>query len=265
MTNEVILDQCNALNASKAIDKASTRYAFINSRQVTDYLKSIGFMPVSYNEARANKLSKKGYTRHCIQFTHPDFKINDEVQARLIVLNSHDTGSALRLMVGIYRMVCANGLVVGNTWAEKRYIHIGLDLFEVAKGARDLIGQGNKLAEIIRAMVVTELSVTDTNAFLSDAVQTLLPNYLHNLDTLSQVNRSKRLADQGNSLWVTFNRVQEHILGGGISYLTTNNLNNRSRWNSTRRIKSLTRQVEVNQVLWNIALKYINSGIYKAA
>jgi len=66
--------------------------------------------------------------------------------------------------------------------------------------------------------------------------------------TTTQLLAPRRLEDSGNTLWKTFNRVQENLTKGGLKYKTQN-----GRRNKTRAITSINRDIQLNKALWTLA------------
>lgn len=78
------------------------------------------------------------------------------------------------------------------------------------------------------------------------------------------LNSPRRTDDKGDSLWKTFNRVQENATRGGIRYYRQDDKNGGYRSGDpdvrhsfakarTRQIKSIDRDIRLNQALWVLA------------
>jgi hypothetical protein len=65
----------------------------------------------------------------------------------------------------------------------------------------------------------------------------------------SQLLTCRRVEDLGDNLWVLLNRVQEHLCRGGLSRRSSSD-----RLVRTRRLTSITRDVQLNGRLWDLAL-----------
>jgi hypothetical protein len=59
----------------------------------------------------------------------------------------------------------------------------------------------------------------------------------------------------GNDLWKTFNRAQENVIAGGLSGLKRDENGRRVRRVSTREIKGINGNVNLNRALWTLAEK----------
>jgi hypothetical protein len=68
-----------------------------------------------------------------------------------------------------------------------------------------------------------------------------------------------RKEDEGNSLWNTFNVVQEKMINGGYSRKTES-----GRKSKTKGMSNATRSVTYNKELWTIAEEYLRPVVVKA-
>jgi hypothetical protein len=102
------------------------------------------------------------------------------------------------------------------------------------------------------------------HALAARAVKLVVP------ETATQVNLSsalkpRRLDDMKSDLWTVFNRIQESSLRGGIKYESPKydeqGMFQGLKLNTTRAIKSIPRQVEVNQGLWDIAAEFASEVV----
>jgi hypothetical protein len=65
--------------------------------------------------------------------------------------------------------------------------------------------------------------------------------------TTEQVLSPRRVADSGQDLWSTLNRVQENLLKGGLRGRSRS-----GRRTRTRAIRSVTEDVRLNRALWRL-------------
>ncbi|MFH0795677.1 MAG: hypothetical protein V2A65_01295, partial [Candidatus Omnitrophota bacterium] len=66
----------------------------------------------------------------------------------------------------------------------------------------------------------------------------------------------RRQADLGDSLWATYNVVQENLMKGGMEGRSS--YKGRQTTRKVKEIKSLVKDIDINQGLWNLACKYLN-------
>jgi hypothetical protein len=67
-----------------------------------------------------------------------------------------------------------------------------------------------------------------------------------------QINQARRRDDVGNDLWRTFNRAQENLIRGDITYNHTNDQGVRSR-RTTRPVNGIDGNVALNRAMWALA------------
>ena len=104
-------------------ESRSQRYAYIPTATVLTELRKEGFQPFMVTQTRTRHEDRRDYTKHMIRLRHAS-QINARGEANEItLLNSHDGTSCYQMLAGIFRFVCNNGLVCGNTVADVRVPH----------------------------------------------------------------------------------------------------------------------------------------------
>ena len=69
---------------------------------------------------------------------------------------------------------------------------------------------------------------------------------------VKDILKSTRVEDEGNSLWSTFNVLQEKLLKGGLVYKLP-----KGRQQTVRSLTNIDEQVRVNKGLWELAESYV--------
>src|SRR3546814_18445609 len=76
-------------------------------------------------QTRTRHEDRRDYTKHMIRLRHAS-QINARGEANeIILLNSHDGTSSYQMLAGMFRFVCSNGLVCGDTVADVSVPHKG--------------------------------------------------------------------------------------------------------------------------------------------
>jgi len=88
--------------------------AIINSNLNTDGIKR----DITQSHGNARTVVKYTFPEHTISI-----KDNDDLQLQIAVLNSYDGSWTFRSMVGAFRMLCLNGMVIGNSFATYKKRH----------------------------------------------------------------------------------------------------------------------------------------------
>ena len=189
---------------------------------------------------------KIGYQKHMLIFDHPSLDLKEE-RIQLMLVNSHDGSTSLRIMLGVYRVVCSNGLIIGKTINERRVLHRGADFLpKVYAAISDIIGETNKLADVISAMKSRVLSGAEKIKFFNDvAIHRLGNDAAASVDYFTFTPR--RVADVGNDLYRVFNVAQEVLINGSIVYI------NEGKSRVTRRLKGIDAVVDANKFVWDRA------------
>lgn len=231
----------------------SPKYQFTPTFEVIDYMKDMGYALTGVKQSMSNVDLRKNWGIHIVKFQHPDLFIKNpegDVEARpeVVLINSHDGTRPIQFEMGLFRLVCENGLVIKDQdMGSFRERHTKLTF----QGVKDLISEkvdGLKtVVSKISKWNMIEMSDKERYNFAVEALALRLsndrkPEQYEIMDMLSP----KRSADEGKTLWKTYNIVQENLIKGGFQ------LNNRQ----ARAIKNPIEDFTLNQDLWTLAGSY---------
>ena len=79
-------------------------------------------------------------------------QINRNQVPEIILLNSHDGSSSYPMLPGLFRTVCCNGLVCGESFGEVRVPHKGNVVEKVIEGAYEVLSVFDQVEEKRDAM-----------------------------------------------------------------------------------------------------------------
>jgi hypothetical protein len=241
--------------AEAPISSVSEKYTFVPTIRVVNLLRDIGWHPTSVKTANVRHTNRQGLQKHIVRFARQDLVLNGE-RVELVLGNSHDTGCAFWLWLGVFRLVCTNGMVVGDTFGAFRHKHIGFDADVFIEGARRVAVNGTKVADRIEDFRTIDLTPSEQGIYAYSARQLVygqddIPHYDHRL-----LNEPRRQQDQGDDLWTTYNRVQENLTKGGIEGWSHRREEDgsirRTRRYTTRPINDITKDTKLNQALWTL-------------
>ncbi len=241
--------------ASEKHDSRSERYSYIPTSEVLRGLRAEGFMPFEVRQGGSRDDAKRGFTKHMLRLRHASDigAAQGENIRELILMNAHDGTSSYRLMSGIFRVVCSNGLIAAAGDAQEcRVGHTGNAVEKVIEGAYSIIDNAQAVQASIEDMRAVRLNQDEQDAFASAALALRYDEDKVPEVAASQVHRARRQADVGNDLWRTFNRTQETLVNGGMHYTHFNANNQRSR-RETRPVNSIDGNVALNRALWVLA------------
>ena len=232
------------------------KYVHVPTEKVIEDIMELGWTPI--NAYRVNSRGRRtGTGRHMVKFVNYDFMQEGKTEyPELLLTNSHDGTTAFKLDVGIFRLVCSNGMVVkSQDFGSMKVRHYGYD-FETIKGAvNKLVEQIPDYLKQVEDMKEQELEREQMLEFAREAA--LLRFKTANIETIDKLVdvddllESTRKEDEGNGLWEVFNRLQEKVVNGKFNYA----LGKKER--KARPVKGFKSQVKLNQDLWELASSYL--------
>ncbi|AVT12435.1 DUF932 domain-containing protein [Paracidovorax avenae] len=229
-------------------ESRSERYSYIPTAAVLTELRKEGFEPFAVTQTRVRDEGKREHTKHMIRLRHAS-QINGAEANEIILLNSHDGTSSYQMLAGMFRFVCCNGLVCGDTVADVRVPHKGDVAGAVIEGAFEVLSGFERVKESRDLMRGITLDEGEAEVFARAALALKYddPNKPAPV-TESQVLMPRRFDDRRPDLWTTFNRVQENITKGGLSGRSAN-----GRRQQTRPVQGIDSDVRLNRALWLLA------------
>lgn len=194
-----------------AHESRSKHYGLVSTGAVVERLEALGWSIKSVT----NK--NNVYRRHMVSMQHEglnrQFK-DATIKPQLYLINSYDGSSAFQVNLGLYRLVCANGLMLGTTWAQRRVVHRDTLVKDVEIEVETLAASVNPLMEYTTRLQSIELSVDDINEAIDRMVQYRIGD--RPLMSVRHVN-PRREADLGRDAFTILNRIQELGIRGGFS------------------------------------------------
>ena len=252
-SNEQILSLAPAAGAHAPITGVSERYSFVSTLTVVNLLRDAGWIPVHAAQSSVRLQERDGFQRHMIRFAK-DGMVRENERVDLVLYNSHDRGCAFKLFAGVWRMVCSNGLMVGTEYANFSHKHVGFNPDDFLASAGEIASAAGVIADQVEDMKVIEMTPDERGVYAMSAIKLVYEDLDISPIRPDQLLRERRYDDKGNDLWTTFNVVQENIVRGGLKGQTRDD-NGRLRRVTTRPIKSLERDVKLNQALWLLTEK----------
>ncbi len=243
-----VRDRAPAVFAQSAHERTSASYTFVPTERVLTGLMQAGFVPVEARQTQARHSIV--HARHVVRLRRrfETVQLKDAVP-EVVFLNSHDGTSSYQLRVGIFRVVCTNGLIVSmGSFPSFRAAHRGDVVEEVVTSALDISERFGVLAGQVERMEQRLLMKDEQIAFAGRAMAVRFAEPLWSGIQPTQLLTCHRVNDLGNDLWSVLNKVQENLLRGGLSHIATS-----GRRIRTRRITSIREDVRINSRLWDLA------------
>lgn len=243
--------------STNAKDGLSSKYNFIPTVQLVKEMEKEGWLPVKAIESRTRNELNQGYQKHMIRFRNFNEQQNQKLTVgdtfiELVLTNSHNGLSSFIFNCGLYRLACSNGMVIAESSFDSAHIrHSSYDAKEVIDICAETVKRAPMITGSIENMKSIELTPEEQLIFANAAKPLRFdkPNEIDN----ERILRPRRHADEGNDLWKTFNRVQESLVKGNISYDRFDPAGRYQGRSHTREVKSIDGGMKLNQALWTLA------------
>lgn len=265
----------HAFHTSPTNPDVSDRYIHANTATVIEDLAKLGWYPTQAKQCRPKKGSKGIRSYHMISFQNPDVKITKELKdldgtvtevvdsyPRIILTNSHDGFNSFKFMLGLFRVVCSNGLVLcTDEMVNMSIVHVKYDFETLREIVANAIKEVPNIVCTMNTMKKTHLN-DEAKKELATAVvkirKEIDDDKKFEIDekTVMDILSPVRTEDEGDDLWSVFNVCQEKLIKGGYKNVGKNN-----KTRKQRSITSIKKDLEYNQRLWNIASKFLPAAV----
>jgi hypothetical protein len=267
MSKEDLRNECPLAFASAPTNpNVSGKYLFVNTETIVDDLDKLGWKPVQAAQRKARGNAGTIFSKHMVAFQNPDIKIKgeggDDAWPRIIMTNSHDGMQAFKFSVGIFRMVCSNGLVVADEqFSDFKIKHKGYTFGELREVVNQAVADLPNRVQVLNDMKDRVLTQEEKNKLALDAMlirANITPGsekakeFNYDAETIEDILDPKRDEDKGDDLWRVFNVVQEKITQGDFHAALTG-----AKVRKVRKIKSFEKDLKVNKELFKLATNLI--------
>ena len=224
----------------------SPNYVFLSTAQAHAVLADFGFFESRYKQGKGT-----GYQKHVSIFER-ETDSDEDGRFNLMLLNSHNGTSSLRLEAGYFRVLCENQLVHGKVGV--RIQHRGQALDRFAEAIPFVLQQMQAFKET-KTLLRDKVMDDDARFELANFALQIRGVNTDGLDELSTLRNqqniltSRRSQDRGPSAWHRFNVVQENIIKGGVRLYQGEN------YRMLRPITAAERLLDINQRLTEKAVE----------
>lgn len=252
---ETLKERFATIGQVQGHEGTSDKYSFISTERVLGVFADHGWLPSKVQEARTRKVENKGFQKHLIRLRNSSISnFLPGHHPEIVLVNSHLGSSSFRLMAGVYRLICSNGMIAGSTWADYRVKHIGYTDSAVEDAIKGISLVIPELADGISSMSSISLTDSEKLAFAKSAIE------LKQIDTEEDGTKKYAIRPESllspwryddrknNDLWTVTNNVQENLMKGGYRMTGTNGQRRRARATT-----SVDENVRLNQSLWTLA------------
>lgn len=256
LTMEELQRKAPSAFASEPYHGMSSRYAYLPTSEVIAGMLQAGFQPFAASQSRCRLEDKREHTKHMIRFRQAgmDLQVGGTFP-EIVLVNSHDGTSAYKLMGGIFRLVCGNGMIVADSLIDSVHVrHSGNIIEEVTHGSMELVERMPAAIDAIARWQQIQLAQAEQTVFAEAAHSLRFADSKGKINTPilpAQLLRPRRTDDNNADLWSVFNRVQENVIKGGLTAYKPGSFQR----TSTRMVKGIDQDVRLNRSLWTLAEK----------
>lgn len=257
LSKEKLFKLAPSIFTQESSHKTSAQYSPISTEQIIDKLMSEGFFPTWATQTKSQNQESKAFAKHMLRFQRHDVMQNNQgLYPELVLINSHDGLSSYRLMAGLFRVVCGNGMIAGQSYDEIRIKHQGDVIGNVIEGTYKVIETANKMLDVSDDMASIHLNDTEKMIF-AEAAHSLKFSDEEGAMIVApeRLLQPRRYVDQkDNDLFTVFNVLQENLIKGGIRGHRLNKYGYTTR-TKTREVKAIDQNVKLNRALWTLTEK----------
>lgn len=235
--------------ANDAHESRSSRYVWVPTAAILKGLQREGWEPFMAIQAKTRDKSRIGHTKHMIRLRRTNDIGKDETP-EVILINSHDGSTSYQLFAGILRFVCTNSLVAGSNFQDVRVHHKGNIQDDVIEGVYTVAREFPRLCDRVAEFRETRLTSDEETAFAQAALMIRYEDEDAPIKP-SQILKPQRAEDSSNNLWTSFNKIQEHMMRGGLRGLKRND-QGQLRRSRTRAITGIDQNTQLNRALWTL-------------
>jgi len=235
-----------ALFAKSAHPKMSGRYSFTNTYDILLHIHNRGFKVSSVQGGQ------KTYNKVMIRMRHDAYDKRDDAP-EIVIVDSHDGTSRLKMMLGIIRFICMNGMVAGDMLYSRSFVHLAPDLMEQVMLELDDIQQHiTALEKRVQRMKNYTTNIGERILLADAAIKARFSRDEDRpasfiADMRQRMLHTRRSDDESKDMYTVMNVIQENVLRGGMTYHISNTI---------RRVAPITnvdRNLLINHTLWREA------------
>ena len=252
LTTKELKELAPSIFTTQPSRKVSDKYSFMPTTRILEDLGKLGWEPYEASQRKSRTSVDSMFTKHLIRFRNKSVgQLGDSIP-EVVLTNSHDGRNSFNLHAGLFRLVCANGLIIADTTFDHVKIkHQWYNMEEITKVTNAMMDKIPTIITNINDMDSRELSEKEKRSFVKKAILTRWPKGNEMLD-IDDMLQSIRVGDKGNSVWKVYNVIQEKLIKGGLVFN-----NHREKIQKLRPIINIDRKVDVNKNLWKLADSYV--------
>ena len=270
LSNQELAAIVPSLFATEAHESRSDRFVTIPTIKVLNSLREADFEPVFAQQARTRIAGKENFTRHMVRMRHRSLTNNEGRSFEVILTNANDGTSAYKMVAGVFRFVCLNGLFAGDSFAPVHVRHSGNNAIDsVREGAINVLDLAPRVLAMVDEMKGTQVTRSEAESYAraahllrfkdkytEDENGTLVADDWATPIAPIDLLRARRLDDKHSTAWHMFNIVQENTLRGGQIGMIRG-ANGKLRRAKVQPVKAIDGSATLNSQLWDLAELFV--------
>ena len=257
LTKEEIKKSAPAVYATSPKKSMTDRYSFVSTDKIITGFNKAGWEVTKAFQSKTKK-DDIAERKHVVRLSNPDFqpmmKEVGSLTPEIILINSHNGSSSLKLMLGLFRLVCSNGLIIStSTMMEVTKRHSG----EPEEILRIIYESGKEFPDILNRVSEYQTLKLSNNQKVEFATKAIEFNWgVNSIIPTDSILNPRRIEDNKDDIFHIMNIVQENIIKGGAIY--EHPYKNTLR--RTKQIKNASRDIKINVFLWQMMENYRLTG-----
>jgi hypothetical protein len=261
----------------------SARYGEVSTARAIEILDGHGWKPTQAAQKRARSVAGRGYAEHLIAFGMPggfDGPPSVNERPEVILYNSHDGSSSLRLFVGFYRFICSNGIVAGEGFEARIRHSVGTVAgFETMLGETvERIPAMLEAVNRLRAVSLTPAGIREAGERAArlrweaepargEFGQHTATGAYYTPETVHGLIQPRRWGDEGTDAWTVLNRIQEGVIRGRVLIRSVTEAKPYGADRKAKAVSSVSETVRLNRAVWDTVAEVagIDTGALVAA
>lgn len=238
-----------------------TSYSHVTTINPIKVIVDAGWLPREVVQIKCRKSENLGFQKHRIRFYNPNLPSINGSHVEIILTNSYDTKSSFMIQLGIFRLVCANGLLVGDTYAKESIRHTGYSDQKIYDAISRFLPETDKILNSIDIFSRTILSPRQYSTLGKSIINMRLESenrWVVDDWAVDNLFKRNRRDDIGADLWRLYNAAQENICRNGF-HVNRKNENGIVKQYKVRAIKNAFSSDSINSKLWNLCENVITS------
>lgn len=264
LTDSQLATLAPSIFSTTAHPERSSRYHVYPTSAVVDGMREAGFQPVmaaTVHRMRNMEDERMPFAKHIIRFQQAQHLGTGMPETpEVVLINAHDGTSAYKIMAGIFRFVCSNGLVVASTSVGSIRIPHRSNPLDVVAASLEMAQHSPMLMNKVQDMRALELTESKRVELATEAAKIRFgDDWQDKLFKPEDLLTLRRYQDNGTDLWSTFNILQENCTKGNRNirlrpyYIQNERGFMVEKTRRFRSVQSINGNVKLNQQLWQLA------------